>query len=138
MALRESIPPYVHSPGIGDDDDEATGDIEMSVPSACLRFFLPLPRRLGVCVGVSVSLASEEAVSGGDRMMGGGKGVGTTTMGAETSMGGIMKAACLRVFLPLPRRRGVEDGVEVPLIVKKRRKRGKSGIKLPEKYRLLL
>jgi hypothetical protein len=137
MALRESIPPYVHSPGIGDDDDEATGDIEMSVPSACLRFFLPLPRRLGVCVGVSVSLVSEDVVSGGDTMTGRGRDT-TTIMGAETTTGGIMEAACLRVFLPLPRRRGVEDGVDVPLIVKKRRKRGKSGIKIPENSHLLL
>jgi len=85
-----------------------------------------------------VSLVSEEVVSGGDTMMGWGRGVDATTMGAETTTGGIMKAACLRVFLPLPRRRGVEDGVDVPLIVKRRRKRAKSAIKLSENSRLLL
>ena len=105
-------------------DDEAPGDIKTGEPSSFLRFFLPLPRRLGVAVGVSVSFVD------GEQVVGGVTTGGVTTGGVTT--GGVTRAASRRVFLPLPRRLGVEVGVDVPLIVKKRQKRGRCGIKLME------
>ena len=110
-------------------DVEEPGDIKTGEPSSFLRFFLPLPRRLGVAVGVSVSFVDGEQVACGVTM--GGVTMGAVTMGGVTT-GGLARAASRRVFLPLPRRLGVEVGVDVPLIVKKRQKRGRCGIKMME------